>query len=232
MFAAFSSMQADPVAPMAPLTYRGITSAVAFQKSLNTVSKRHHIRIWQGSFPGTQVWLAAATHDVTIALDPRHLTLTHRIDPLIDRERSMVVNDLVAAGCVSGVGSVERPQAARLPGTRQPSMTDGNAAVLFLQNCVVPKAVNSGLQEPRHSRVTLAVRNFFLENREYLERGNVFYLGYRAADSLLRRKDQTASHDVEIFTAGPAAKKQTTASPTIAGDLTDPGATGSIRAWK
>jgi hypothetical protein len=196
MFAAFSSMRADPVAPMAALTYRGNTSALAFQKSLNTVFKRHHIRIWQGSYPETQLWLAAATHDVTIALDRRHMTLTHRIDPLVDRERSGVVNDLVSTGCVSGVGSVERPQAVRLPGSGQRSMTDGNAAVLFLQSCSVPKPVISDLQEPRHSRVTLAVRNFFLENREYLERGNIFYWGYRAS-SVLRRKDQTEVADAE-----------------------------------
>ncbi|HXJ94527.1 MAG TPA: LssY C-terminal domain-containing protein [Terriglobia bacterium] len=232
MFEAFSSMRADPVAPMAALTYRGSTSALAFQKVLNTVSKRHHIRIWQGSFPGTQLWLAAATHDVTIALDGRHLTLTHRIDPLVDRERSMVVNDLVSTGCVSGVGSVERPQAARLPGDGQPSMTDGNVAVVFLENCEVPQPVSEALQEPRHSRASLAVRNFVLENREYLERGSIFYLGYRAASSVLHRKHETAAADAESFADGRAAKESGGNEPNHARNLTSGAATGSVRAWK
>jgi hypothetical protein len=214
MFAAFSSMRADPVAPMASLTYRGSTAALAFQKSLNTVSKRHHIRIWQGSFPGTQLWLAAATHDVTIALDPRHVTLTHRIDPFVDRERSTVVNDLVSTGCVSEVGSVGRPQAVRLPGSGQPSVTDGNALVLFLQNCVIPKPVSSNLQEPRHRRLTVAVRNFFLENREYLERGNILCLGYRVASSVRRTKDKTVASDAKTVAHSPAAEKPTATSPT------------------
>ena len=233
MFAAFSSMRSDPVAPMAPLKYRGNTSTLEFQKSLNTVSKRHHIRIWQGSFPGTQLWLAAATHDVTIALDPRHMTLTHRIDPFVDRERSMVVNDLVSTGCVSGVGSVERPEAVRLPGNGQPSVTDGDATVVFLQDCEVPKPVNSDLQEPRHRRLTVAVRNFFLENREYVERGNIFYLGYCAASSVLKKKDQTAAAgDADRTLTDSAAKKPTATSRTIASDLTGAVATGSVKAWK
>ncbi len=195
MYSAYSSMKADPTAPVAPLTYRGNTSDLAFQKTLNTVAKRHHIRIWQGSFPSTELWLAAATHDVNIILDRRHLTLTHRIDPLIDRERSTVVNDLVSAGCVTGVGLVERPQAVRLPGSGEPSVTDGNVAVVFLENCGTPSSVSAQLQEPRHSRLTVAVRSFFLENREYLERGSIFYWGYRAAYSVLRRKDQAAASD-------------------------------------
>jgi hypothetical protein len=195
MFVAFAMMRADPTAPVAPLTYRGNTSTLAFQKSLNTVAKRHHIRIWPASLEGTQVWLAAATHDVAMAVDRRHMTLTHLIDPLIDRERSTVVNDLVSAGCVAGVGSVERPQAVRLPGRRLPSVTDGNAVVLFLQDCSIPGPVSPGLQEPRHSRATLVVRSFFLENREYLLRGNVYYWGYRAAYSALRKKHQTAAAD-------------------------------------
>ena len=105
MYSAFFSMKADPNAPIAPLTYPWKTAALNFQKTLNTVAKRHHIRIWPASFAGTQLWLAAATHDTTIALNKKRMSLTHRIDPLIDRERSTVVNDLaVGAGCVAGIG--------------------------------------------------------------------------------------------------------------------------------
>ena len=85
------------------------------KRTLNTVAKRHHVRIWPASFPGTQLWLGAATHDTAIVLDSKRMSLTHRIDPLVDRERSTVVNDLSSAGCVAGVGLVKRPHAIRLP---------------------------------------------------------------------------------------------------------------------
>ena len=193
MYAAFSSMRADPVAPVAPLRYGGNTSTLSFQKTLNTVAKRHHIRIWPGTFPGTPVWLAAATHDTNIILDQRRMSITHRIDPLIDRERSTVVNDLVAAGCVAGIGTVDRPGAVRTPGSGMPSITDGKAVLLYLQDCSAHNPASRDLEEPRHNRLTLASRWLFLEDREYLFRGNVYYLAYRAATSLLKRKSEPLS---------------------------------------
>jgi hypothetical protein len=192
MYWAFLSMKADPNAPIAPLTYRGSTAALRFQKTLNTVSKRHHIRIWPVSFPGTQLWLAAATHDVSIALDSKRMSLTHHIDPFLDRERSTVVNDLSAAGCVAGIGLVERPQAMRLPYNGQPSVTDGNAVLLFLNDCLVPDLTSPELREPRHRRLTLATRRFFLEDRQYLTRGSAYYWTYRAACSLWTRRFRAA----------------------------------------
>jgi len=194
MYSAFLSMKADPTAPIAPLVYRGSTAALSFQKTLNTVAKRHHIRIWPASFPGTdeQVWLAAATHDTTIALDPKRLTLTHRIDRFIDRERSAVVNDLSSAGCLSGIGSVERPKAVRRPGSGKPSVTDGNAALMFLADCSAPETAASDLGAPHRWRLTLALRRFFLGDRQYVWRENPYYWAYRATTSLWSRKPRDA----------------------------------------
>jgi hypothetical protein len=192
MYSAFLSMKADPKAPIAPLTYRGSTAALSFQKTLNTVAKRHHIRIWPASFPGSQLWLAASTHDTSIALDSKRMSLTHRIDPLVDRERSAVVNDLSSAGCVAGVGLVKRPQAIRDPLSGRPSVTDGNAVLLFLDDCSAPEPASPGLQKPQRRRVTLATRRFVLENRQYLTRGSAYYWTYRAACSLRARKSRNA----------------------------------------
>jgi hypothetical protein len=190
MYSAFLSMKADPTAPIAPLLYRGSKAAFSFQKTLNTVAKRHHIRIWPASFPGpeAQLWLAAGTHDTTITLDERHMSLTHRIDKWVDRERSTVVNDLSSAGCVAGIGIVPRPQAIRSPDSGMPSVTDGNAALLFLDDCTAPKPASSELSEPQHRRVTLALRRFFLGDRQYLCRDNPYYWVYRATSSLWPRK--------------------------------------------
>ena len=192
MYSAFLEMKADPNAPVAPLIYRGSTAALVFQKTLNTVAKRHHIRLWPASFSGTQLWLAAATHDTTITLDARRLSLTHRIDPAIDRERSTVVNDLASAGCVAGVGLVERPQAIRQPGSGKPGLTDGNAALLFLNDCSAPKPAGPDLQAPQRRHFTLAMRRFFLGDRQYLARENPYYWAYRATCSLRARKGRGA----------------------------------------
>ena len=195
MYAAFLAMKADPTAPIAPLVYRGKTDSLSFQKTLNTVAKRHHIRIWPASAPGkdTQVWLAAATHDTTITLDDKHLTLTHRIDKFVDRERSKVVNDLASAGCLVGIGSVPRPKVVRLPGSGKPSVTDGDAALLFLGDCGGTQLVNSDMQKIQRRRFTLAMRRFFLADRQYLWRDNPYYWAYRATRSLYERKSRNAS---------------------------------------
>jgi hypothetical protein len=190
MYSAFLAMKADPDAPVAPLIYRDSTAALVFQKTLNTVAKRHHIRIWPASFSGTQLWLAAATHDTTITLDARRLSVTHRIDPAIDRERSTVVNDLSSAGCVAGIGLVPRPQAIREPGRGKPSVTDGDAALLFLNDCSGAKPAGPDLQEPQRRRLTLAMRRFFLEDRQYMARNNPYYWAYRATCSLRERKSR------------------------------------------
>jgi len=190
MYSAFLSMKADPTAPIAPLVYRGSTATFSFQKTLNTVAKRHHIRIWPASFPGREarLWLAAATHDTTITLDDRHMSLTHRIDKFVDRERSTVVNDLSSAGCVAGIGLVQRPQAIRRPDSRKPSFTDGNATLLFLDDCSAPKPASPELQRPQRRRLTLALRRFFLGDRQYVCRDNPYYWAYRATWSLWPRK--------------------------------------------
>jgi len=195
MYSAFLAMKADPTAPIAPLVYRGKTGTLSFQKTLNTVAKRHHIRIWPAAVPAeeTPVWLAAATHDTTITLDEKHLTLTHRIDKFVDRERSLVVNDLTSAGCVAGIGLVPRPMAVRLPGSGKPSVTDGDAALLFLSDCSGSRLANSEMQKLQRRRFTLAMRRFFLADRQYLWRDNPYYWAYRASRSLRERKSQNAA---------------------------------------
>jgi len=195
MYSAMVALKGDPTAPIAPLEYRGTTDTFSFQKTLNTVAKRHHIRIWPASVPGedTQVWLAAATHDTTITLDERHLSLTHRIDKFVDRERSVVVNDLASAGCAAGIGLVPRPKVVRLPGSGMPSVTDGDAALLFLNDCGNFPPANSDVQKLQRRRFTLAVRRFFLADRQYLWRENLYYWAYRASRSLYEKKFRNLS---------------------------------------
>jgi hypothetical protein len=121
-------------APMSILTLEGRPPDLALQKQNNTFAMRHHIRIWQRSqqFNGKTVWVAAATHDISITFSQTSKSFTHGIDPHIDAERGKVVNDLVFTGAVHGLALVDRnniPKDAS-NATGDKLITDGRMAVL------------------------------------------------------------------------------------------------------
>ncbi len=121
-------------APMSILTLEGRPPDLALQKQNNTFAMRHHIRIWQQrqQFNGKTVWVAAATHDISITYSQTSKSFTHGIDPHIDAERAKVVNDLVFTGTVHGVALVDRnniPQDVS-NATGDKLISDGKMAVL------------------------------------------------------------------------------------------------------
>ena len=63
VYQAISAQRGYPTAPMSMLLLDGRLPDLTFQKTFNTVAKRHHIRIWQqpGQVGGRDVWIAAAT---------------------------------------------------------------------------------------------------------------------------------------------------------------------------
>lgn len=121
-------------APMSVLTLDGRPPDLAMQKQTDTFAKRHHIRIWKrpGSFNGKPVWVAAATHDISIAFSQVSKSFSHGIDPNIDGERSKVTNDLLFTGTVHGFSLVDRTNiphdASNATGDKL--ITDGKLAVL------------------------------------------------------------------------------------------------------
>ncbi|MBZ5585264.1 MAG: LssY C-terminal domain-containing protein [Acidobacteriia bacterium] len=84
-------------APVSVLLLDGKPPDAVFEKMNNTFARRHHLRIWRrpATFQGQPVWAVAATHDIGISFSEQNRTFIHRIDPLIDRERAKVVNDLI-----------------------------------------------------------------------------------------------------------------------------------------
>ena len=98
---------------------------------------RHHLRVWKrpDTYRDRPVWVIAATHDTGIELSQEQRTFIHKIDPLIDRERSKVVNDLVYTGMVQGLALVERPQVPKksMNATGDALETDAALAVLLLK---------------------------------------------------------------------------------------------------
>jgi opacity protein-like surface antigen len=137
-------------APMSVLMLDGKAPDYAYAKTLNTFSKRHHLRIWTSSetWHGQQAWTSSSTHDIGIGFSKKNKTFIHLIDHNIDSERAKVVNDLIYTGCVSGVQLVTRPWLPRHPqnGTGEDLITDGRIAVLQLNGCEDPLDETSGEQ--------------------------------------------------------------------------------------
>jgi hypothetical protein len=126
----------DPDAPMSHEFYLGRMEDLRFERASPTARARHHVRLWQADSAGT-LWAAAATEDVGMLVSARHRTVTHRIAPDIDRERELLVGELLAGGCGVLGGYVTLPGATRT-GTSvagQRYVTDARAAVLRLVAC-------------------------------------------------------------------------------------------------
>ena len=135
-------------APVSTLTINGKPPDLAFQKSLNTFAKRHHLRIWKqpGTYNGKEVWVAAATHDIAISKARGGTKWSHRIDPHIDRERDWVETDLLYIGTATAYADLDRPTAPKKAAnaTGDQILTDGKMSVLELSG---PKVAAS--TEPR-----------------------------------------------------------------------------------
>lgn len=177
-YAAYSRQAGYAEAPASRLEYEGREPDLIFEKSFNTVAKRHHVRVWRTpSDDGGEVWLGAATHDVGIVFAPS-VKLSHRIDPRIDLERGKVIDDLSFAGCSDPVGYVDREDAARHSGAG--IATDGRLAVLFLGSCAEREPVAPVELKSPVSRLVRLARRMVLDSRQYVLRENPYYWGYRA----------------------------------------------------
>lgn len=191
-FRSLSSQSAYPTAPVSRLLLQGESADLVFQKSLNTMSKRHHIRIWQSkeTWDGQAVWLAAATHDVAIEIRSGSLNFTHKIDPEIDRERTKVADDLIFAGCAAPPVLVPRPPAAG--NSLRGLVSDGRIAVLQMTECeargqqVEPKSSAGFTWRGR------LLRRVVLESRHTILRGNVYYWGVQSVRHGWRRSREWA----------------------------------------
>jgi hypothetical protein len=173
-----------PDGPVSLLVLDGKKPLLAFEKTLNTVEKRHHLRVWlmADQWNGQTAWTSAATHDTGIGVAKK--TVIHRIDPQIDNERDKIVNDLLFSGCVDGLEMVER---ARVPhvtfnATGDRLRTDGRAAVLHLTNCAQqPETESAGIlpSGALGNPLTRGVRQFDLTMRNAILRDNVCWQAYR-----------------------------------------------------
>jgi hypothetical protein len=163
--------------PMSNLRLNGNVPDLAFEKSLDTFSKRHHIRLWHDEQTGT--WLGAATEDVGYKWEHAHVT--HATDRSIDNERAKVVNDLAFTGCVDNGALI--PRASLVPAQTPGSsiLTDGDIAVIKLNGCDQPRAMPTDPPKPVQLRAILIARAVVLD----VIRSNPFSLGYELTKSIL-----------------------------------------------
>ncbi len=164
------------LAPMTNLKLNGHPPDFAFQKSLDTLAKRHHIRLWRDQESG--IWLGAATEDVRYKF--RALHVTHGTDRRIDNERAKVVNDLIFTGCVAGGALVPRADLKAVQDDAHSIVTDGDVAVLQLNACDDPNLLRSDPQAARPARAIRAA----LAIGEDIARSNPVSVGHAFAKAM------------------------------------------------
>lgn len=194
-YKAYTTMSGYADAPVSLLQWRGEDPAAVYQKSFNTLSRRHHIRIFPaGEVQGRKLWVGAATHDIGISFEPKSFSFTHRIDLRIDRERAKVATDLTFSGCAEKLGYVERPHLRNANSTG--AITDGRVLVLSLEACT-PEFTSrfSPLPKVPGNHITRFSRRLLLETRNYLLRGNAYYFVFAVfRDHLLPSRHKKSNH--------------------------------------
>jgi LssY C-terminus len=172
-------------APMNTLTLNGVLPDFVYQKNLDTVQKRHHVRLWREPHRAN-VWLGAAAEDIAFRFQLMHWT--HSTAPNIDVERAKVVNDLAFTGCLDAAGLVPRDSSELLrhPKGAHLILTDTDIAVVRLNSCHNPNTmpgVDATSTMNSHGRLSGELAS--LRNDLRL---NVFFTTYNTVKFLVERR--------------------------------------------
>jgi LssY C-terminus len=209
-FHAFLDHSGYATAPMRPMLLGNALPDMLWQKSLNTYSKRDHVRIWESAtaVDGTPVWIGAATHDDRATLSLRNKRFVHYIDPQIDDERAKIVRDLKAAGCVQSVSLVNRPDLPNhlLNATGELLKTDSRVALIELKDCSEPEVAASSTMKFKPGNVAFRyVRRQILTVRSDIWRANIVYGAYDlvrlVGHAIHSQENPPVSSDVPVMQA-------------------------------
>ncbi len=168
------------------LTLDDTQADMSWQKGLNDMSKRHHIRIWKQAqtWNGQEVWVGAATRDIDFAYMHHGTVMTHRIESNIDQERDKIAYDLAYTSYVDTLDWAERSSlpAVSRNGTGDVMNTDKKLVVMHLRDTETPR-LSTDTQEmdslPVHGRMGQRfVRREILSMRNDIVRNNVYWRGY------------------------------------------------------
>lgn len=178
-FASFAQSSQYREAPMSAQTFEERRPISEYSKTLNTYSKRHHMRVFEMSatYNGKPVLAVASTQDLGIDFNFKKIKFTHYIDRNIDNERAKIVNDLLYTGCVDAADIFERTWIARDAKNTagQQLVTDGAVVALEMNPCRNPARVDSEDHPPVRisgSAFQKIPRQFFLTIRNDFSRNN------------------------------------------------------------
>ncbi len=198
-------------APMRPFLLDGQVPDMNWEKSLNTYAQRDHMRVWelQGADVTGPVYVATATHDRSAGISWKRRQFVHHIDSNIDGERSKIIRDLRAAGCVRTVYLVPRTgiAASGVNSIGDPVTTDSNIAVVQLQQChaAVPELADFPQPVPYKpgSAVFRYLRRDILTVKSDMFRANIIY----ATFDILRMGFHAWKHRATVAAATSAEGK-------------------------
>jgi len=183
---AVAELRGDVVAPMSLLLLNGAEPDMSWQKGLNDVSKRHHIRMWREdtTWQGREMWVGAATRDVDFAYLRPGGTLSHKIEEDVDQERDKVAYDLAFTSCGNPLDWTDRADFPRFGrnATGDPIATDGRMAVVELNDCDAPRLSTETVDStpvPEHGdKLQRFARREVLSARNELLRQNIYWRTY------------------------------------------------------
>lgn len=175
----------DQSAPMSRLLVGDRDPDMLWEKGLNDVSKRHHVRIWKqdATWNGQPLWIAAATRDIDFAFLRHGRTMTHKIEENVDEERDKIAHDFEFTGCAETVGWWNRPGAptSARNATGDLMDTDGELAVIRMNDCAAPRRAVEAESEPvkyRPSGLKRFLRRQILSVRSDFYRTNIYWRSY------------------------------------------------------
>jgi hypothetical protein len=205
---AVAELRGDEDAPMSLLLLNGAEPDMSWQKGLNDVSKRHHIRMWKaaGTWRGRELWVGAATRDIDFAYMRPGRKLAHKIEEDVDDERDKVAYDLAFSSCGNPLDWTDRPDFPRFArnATGDPIVTDGRMAVIELNDCSSPRLSTETVdstQLPEHGgRLQRLARREILSARNGILRTNPYWRTFEASRWLVRsiRRREHRAPDPEL----------------------------------
>jgi len=200
---AIAELRGDVYAPMSLLLLNGAEPRMSWQKGLNDVSKRHHIRMWKedSTWRGREMWIGAATRDINFAYLRRGGMLSHKIEENIDQERDKVAYDLAFTSCGNLLDWTDRAAVPRFArnATGDPIRTDGRMVVIDLNDCRAPRLSTETTDStplPEHGdQLQRFARREILSARNELLRTNPYWRSYEASRwifDFIRRRQRRA----------------------------------------
>jgi hypothetical protein len=205
---AVGELRGDQAAPMSLLLLNGAEPNMSWEKGLNDVAKRHHIRMWKEdtTWDGREMWVGAATRDVDFAYMRRGSALSHKIEEDVDQERDKVAYDLAFTSCGNLLDWADRADFPRIArnATGDPISTDGRMVAIELNDCEAPRRSTETVDStplPEHGdKWQRFARREVLSARNELLRQNPYWRTYEGSrwlvEWILRRKRETSGPEL------------------------------------